>query len=42
MPTSALGNRAFDALTLEVETVAACPLLPGVMKFGFLLYKKAF
>ena len=41
MPTFALGIRAVDDLTLEVETEEACPLLPGVMKFGFLLHKKA-
>ena len=41
MPTSALGNRAVDDLTLEVETVEACPLFPEVMTFGFLLYKRA-
>ena len=41
MPTFALGNRAVADLTLEVETVEACPLLPGMMKFGFLLLKNA-
>ena len=39
MPTSALGIRAVNDLTLEVETEEACPLLPGMMKFGFLLHK---
>ena len=42
MPTSALSIRAVNDLTIEVETEGASPLLPGVMKFGFLLYKKAF
>ena len=39
MPTFALGIRAVDDLTLEVETAEACPLLPGMMKFGFLIHK---
>ena len=34
-----MGIRAVDDLTLEVETAEACPLLPGMMKFGFLLHK---
>ena len=41
MPTSALGIRAVDDLTLEVETEGVFPPLPGVMKFAFLLSKKA-
>ena len=41
MPTFALGIRAVDDLTLEVETVEACHLFPEVMTFGFLLYKRA-
>ena len=39
MQTFALGIRAVDDLTLEIETAEACPLLPGMMKFGFLLHK---
>jgi len=39
MPTFALGIRAVDDLKLEVETAEACPPLPGMMKFGFLLHK---
>ena len=39
MPTFALGIRAVDDLKLEVESAAACPLVPGMMKFGFLLHK---
>ena len=39
MPTFALGIRAVDDLKLEVESAEACPLLPGMMKFGFLLHK---
>ena len=41
MPPSALGVRARDDLTLEIETEGVFPPLPGVMKFGFLLSKKA-
>ena len=39
MPTFALGIRAVDDLTLEVETAEACPLLPWMIKFGLLSYK---
>ena len=41
MPTSALGIRAVDDMTLDVETEGVFPPLPGVMKFAFLLSKKA-
>ena len=41
MPPSALGIRAVDDLTVEVETEGVFPPLPGVMKFAFLLSKKA-
>jgi ABC-type transport system substrate-binding protein len=41
MPPSALGIRAVDDRTLEVETEGVFPPLPGVMKFAFLLSKKA-
>ena len=41
MPPSALGIRAIDDHTLEVETEGVFPPLPGVMKFAFLLQKKA-
>ncbi len=35
--SSALGIRAVDDLTLEVETEGVFPPLPGVMKFAFTL-----
>lgn len=41
MPTSTLGIRAVDDLTLELESEEACPPLPGMMKFGFPLHKNA-
>jgi ABC-type transport system substrate-binding protein len=41
VPVEELGIKAVDDLTLEITTVDVFPPLPGVLKFAFLLQKKA-
>jgi ABC-type transport system substrate-binding protein len=41
LPVEELGIKAIDDLTLQMTTVDVFPALPGVLKFGFLLQKKA-
>ena len=41
LPMEELGVRAVDDLTLEVETEEPFPPLPGVMKFSWVMQKKA-
>jgi len=41
LPPEELGVKAIDDLTLEVTTEGVFPPLPGVMKFAFLMQKKA-
>jgi ABC-type transport system substrate-binding protein len=41
LPVEELGIKAVDDLTLEITTVDVFPPLPGVLKFAFLLQKKA-
>lgn len=41
LPVEELGIKALDDLTLEITTVDVFPPLPGVLKFAFLMQKKA-
>jgi ABC-type transport system substrate-binding protein len=41
LPVEELGIKAVDDLTLEITTVEVFPPLPGVLKFAFLMQKKA-
>ncbi len=41
LPVEELGIKAIDDLTLQITTVEVFPPLPGVLKFAFLMQKKA-